>query len=499
MRSSKLILVTGGAGFVGSNLCRRLLLEGHRVISLDNYFAGSRDNHVEGVEYRTGHTKDIERHVPETPDLIYHLGEYARVEQSVLEPEIVHDLNVVGTAATLAFWKKRKCKLVYAGSSTKFGDGGSAREKTPYASTKAANTELVKKIGEETGLPYAIAYFYNVYGPGERAGIYGTLIEIFKQMYLHGTPIAVVSPGTQTRNFTHVDDIVDALLLVGEKGHGDEYGLGNEKSFTVLEVAKMFLPTPAGALRAGGQAGGGGIVMLPERAGNRMGSGLDTTKIKVLGWTPRRTLDAYVRKFLATHARGAAREKRVLVFSTTFYPTVGPAEEALIELMRKMSDVQFDIVTAAFSRDASRSVCPIPNAHIYRVGFGRSFDKYLLPIFGYGAARRLHKKHAYLFAWSLMASYAALAGVALKRATKLPLLITLADQNLKDVSTFVRLILKTILTDADQVYGAASQETHVARLAAGASLRRSMGDGDAFANQLRYSYAEILLNQQKGK
>ncbi len=489
-----LILVTGGAGFVGSNLCRRLLAGGHRVISLDNYFAGSRDNHVEGVEYRVGHTKDIERLVPETPDLVYHLGEYSRVEQSLLEPEIVHDLNVVGMAAVLEYWKKRACKLVYAGSSTKFGDGGAARERTPYASTKAANTELVRKIGEENALPYAIVYFYNVYGPGERAGIYGTVIEAFKEMYLNGSPLTVTSPGTQRRNFTHVDDIVDALLLVGERGRGDEYGLGNKRSFTVLEVARMFLS----ALHDGmSRQEGGGIVMLPERAGNRMSSGLDTTKISALGWEPKRTLEGYIREFLATHARGAVRETRVLVFSTTFYPTVGPAEEALVELIRKMPDVRFDIVTAVFSRGAERSALVLPNVRIYRVGLGRSFDKYLLPVLGYRKARALHKKHSYLFAWSLMASYAGLAGVALKRATRLPLLITLADQDLQDVSPFARLILKVILTDADQVYGAASQEIHAARLTVGKALRHSMGEGDAFANQLRYSYAEILQRQQK--
>lgn len=481
----KLILVTGGGGFVGSSLCKRLASQGHRVISLDNYFAGSRENHVEGVEYRTGHTKDIESHVPDTPDLIYHLGEYARVEQSLLEPEIVRDLNVVGTNAVLEFWKKRRCKLVYAGSSTKFGDFGAARHTTPYASTKAGNTERVKKYGEKYELPYAIAYFYNVYGSGERSGIYGTVIEAFKQMYLNGSPIAVTSPGTQQRNFTHVDDVVDALVLVGEKGHGDEYGLGNEKSFTILEVAKMF---------------GGDVVMLPERAGNRMQSGLDTTKISALGWKPKRTLEVYIREFLAAHARGATREKRVLVFSTTFYPTIGPAEEALLELMQKMPDVQFDIVTSVFSRDAQRSAFALSNAQIHRVGFGRSFDKYLLPILGYYKAKILHKKHSYLFAWSLMASYAALAGVGLKRATKLPLLITLADQNLEDVSAFARFLLKIILSDADQVYAASSsQEEHAAHIASGRDLRRSIGEGDAFANQLRYSYAEILLELQSSK
>ncbi len=279
MEEKKLILVTGGAGFVGSRLCERLAADGHRVISLDNYFTGSHDNHVAGVEYREGHTKDIEKHISETPDLIYHLGEYSRVEKSLDKPALVFDLNKVGTASVLEFCHRKNVKIVYAGSSTKFGDGGLGRDQSPYAWTKATNTELVRNYGAWFGLPYAITYFYNVYGPGERAGAYGTVIEIFKQKHLAGESLGVVSPGTQRRNFTHIDDIVDGLLLVGEGGLGDDFGLGDEREYSILEVANMF---------------GSKVEMLPPRAGNRMTSDIDTSKARTLGWKPRRTLREYV-------------------------------------------------------------------------------------------------------------------------------------------------------------------------------------------------------------
>lgn len=275
----KLVLVTGGAGFIGSHLCERLAKDGHKVISLDNYFTGSRDNHVAGVEYREGHTKDIEKHIQETPDLIYHLGEYARVEQSLAEPALVWDLNTAGTFGVLEFWRNKKCKLVYAGSSTKFGDGGLARVATPYAWTKAANTELVKNYGAWYGLLYAVTYFYNVYGPGERAGKYGTVVEIFRQKKLKDEPLLVEEPGTQKRNFTHIDDIIDGLLLVGEGGEGDEFGLGAAESFSIVELARLF---------------GGEIIMVPSRPGNRMDSALDTTKTRKLGWKPKRKLKEYI-------------------------------------------------------------------------------------------------------------------------------------------------------------------------------------------------------------
>jgi len=277
--TQKLILVTGGAGFVGSHLCEGLLKLGYRVISLDNYFTGSEENHMAGVEYRKGHTKDIELLVPETPDLIYHLGEYSRVEISFEEPDLVWDLNKVGTAAVLEFCRKRRCKIVYAGSSTKFGDGGLGRTASPYAWSKASNTELVKNYREWYGLPYAITYFYNVYGPRERSGRYGTLIQIFADKIQKGEPLTVHSPGTQKRNFTHVHDIVRGLLLIGEEGEGDDFGIGHEQAFTVLQVAEMF---------------DGEIVMLPERPGNRMDATLDTTKLRALGWEPKHNLEDHI-------------------------------------------------------------------------------------------------------------------------------------------------------------------------------------------------------------
>lgn len=277
--AQNLAVVTGGAGFIGSHLCERLVREGYRVISLDNYFTGTKDNHVPGVEYREGHTKDIAKLVPEDPNIIYHLGEYARVEQSLEEPALVWDLNVIGTFGVLEHWRWKKCKLVYAGSSTKFGDGGLARVATPYAWTKAANTELIQNYGAWYGLPYAITYFYNVYGPRERAGKYGTLVEIFRQKMLRNEPLTVNSPGTQRRNFTHVGDIIDGLIIVGEKGEGDNFGLGNKSDYSILEVAKLF---------------GGTIVMQPEVQGNRMTSEVDTSKSELLGWQATRKLTDYV-------------------------------------------------------------------------------------------------------------------------------------------------------------------------------------------------------------
>jgi UDP-glucose 4-epimerase len=278
----KKILVTGGAGFVGSHLCERLVKEGNTVYSLDNYFTGSTDNHVDGVIYIQGNTKNISSLINFSPDIIYHLGEYSRVEQSFSDIELVHEYNTQGTFCVLEFARKHSCKVVYSGSSTKFGDGGLGRNASPYAYTKASNTELVVNYGNWYNLSYAITYFYNVYGPREiNTGKYATLIALFKERQKKGLPLTVVSPGTQKRNFTYINDIIDALVLIGKHGYGDEFGIGSDESFSILEVAKMFNSE---------------IEMLPERQGNRMISDVVTEKTKSLGWQPKYKLIDYIKR-----------------------------------------------------------------------------------------------------------------------------------------------------------------------------------------------------------
>ena len=281
----RIILVTGGAGFIGSHLCEKLSQNiENEVYSLDNYSTGSTNNHVKNVEYIVGSTVDIDSLISFNPEFIYHLGEYSRVEQSFEDIEEVWRSNKDGIFSVLEFTRKTGSKLIYAGSSTKFGDGGLGRSQSPYAWTKASNTELVTNYGNWFNISFAISYFYNVYGEREiSTGKYATLIALFLNQNKNNKKLTVVSPGTQRRNFTHINDIISGLILIGENGYGDDFGIGCKESYTILEVAEMF---------------GGNIVMIPERKGNRMVADVVIEKTVKLGWSSQESLKEYIKKSL---------------------------------------------------------------------------------------------------------------------------------------------------------------------------------------------------------
>lgn len=276
------VLITGGAGFVGSNLARYLLQKKIRVTSLDNYFTGSPKNHVEGVRYYKGETIEINDIFKDQEfSHIFHLGEYSRVEKSFEDIDLVFKYNHQPIYEVLRFANKLSAKLIYSGSSTKFGDDGENALASPYANTKKNNTELIKTFAEWVNLDYAIAYFYNVYGDNEiGSGDYATLIaKYIRLVCAGGTRLPVVRPGSQTRNFTHVDDIVAGLYLVGLRGAGDGYGIGAAESYSVIELVKLFGCDPD---------------WLPERRGNRMAAPVLTARTESLGWRQTKYLIDYI-------------------------------------------------------------------------------------------------------------------------------------------------------------------------------------------------------------
>ena len=290
---AKIILVTGGAGHVGSHIIEQLILRNpeDKIISLDNYFNGSKDNHINGAEYREGNTKDIEKLIPETPDVVFHLGEYARISPSFEDVEKVYEMNILGTFAVVEFCRKRGVKkLVYAASSTKFAANGEERNANPYSFTKATNVDLINNYGKWYGLPYAICYFYNAFGPRENGnGKYATLIAKFEKIYLENGKFLVNKPGTQKRNFTYVMDLARGMIMVAEKGNGDGYALNNQKAYSVEEIANAF---------------GGPIEYIDAYSGRQDSGEIPSNKAREeLGWETTIDIMNYIKDFLAKNPR----------------------------------------------------------------------------------------------------------------------------------------------------------------------------------------------------
>jgi hypothetical protein len=233
--------------------------------------------------------------------------------------------------------------------------------------------------------------------------------------------------------------------------------------------------------------------MLPERAGNRLTSSVDAERTKALGWKPTRHLADYVKEFLASAAPAPFTGKRVLVFSTTFHPIEGPAERALAELMHQMPELTFDVITTRYTSDMEAYTTHSENVHIHRIGNGTPFDKFLLPFLGSAKARALIQEHPYLFAWSVMASYGAMAATLARGADSMPLLVTLADQRL---TWYSKLFIRFMRSGTDQVYASAAfQEEHIAPLLRRIRAKKTLGKGDAFANQLRFAYSNLLQKE----
>jgi len=240
------ILVTGGAGFIGTNLIKRLLKEGHDVISIDNYNTGLKSNHQEGCKYlKHSIVHSIEKFLkPDNlkPDIIYHLAAIARIQPSFKHPEEYIDVNFNGTYEIVKYCTKHNIPLIYAGSSSHH----SGKFKNPYTFSKDLGEEIIKLYQEHFNLKASIARFYNVYGPYQLTeGGYTTLIGRWLKNIEKGLPCEIYGDGSKRRDFTHVDDIIEALIrIVDREKYGYIFELGRGKNITVNAVANLLNINP---------------------------------------------------------------------------------------------------------------------------------------------------------------------------------------------------------------------------------------------------------------
>ena len=260
------IVVTGGAGFVGSNLIELLLKKTkYKIISYDDYSTGTKRNHIKNtrIKYLKGHTKIIKNKLKvyqKKIHSIFHFGEFSRIFQSFLKLDQCISSNLVGSNEVFSFCMKNKIKLIYSATSASIGNNGNDKNLSPYAFTKAKNLELLENFKKWFNFKFEIIYFYNVYGPNQiKRGKMATVIGIFEDQFKNNKYLTVVKPGTQTRRFTHVSDTINACYLAFKKNKNRHYSISHKKSYSILQVAKMF---------------GHKIKFLPSRSGERYASAL---------------------------------------------------------------------------------------------------------------------------------------------------------------------------------------------------------------------------------
>jgi UDP-glucose 4-epimerase len=233
------ILVTGGAGFIGTNLIKRLLKDGHEVVSIDNYSTGKKENEQDGcIYYDYDLSYSYVRDDGDIYDVIFHLAALARIQPSFKDPYKTIYNNFTSTLNILEYGRKNDIKVVYAGSSSVHG-GAYAN---PYTFTKWQGDKLCHMYSETLNFPVNVCRFYNVYGPHHLTeGEYCTVVGIFERQYQNGEPLTITWDGEQRRDFTHVDDIVDGLILTSEcKSWGLTIELGRGKNYSINDLVDMF-------------------------------------------------------------------------------------------------------------------------------------------------------------------------------------------------------------------------------------------------------------------
>ena len=286
------IIVTGGAGFVGSSMILKLLKDtSFQIISIDNYSSGFRKNHIKNkrVRYIKANTDQIEnilKNYKKKINTIFHFGEFARIYQSFKKFEKCLNSNSIGTKAVFLFALKNKIKLIYSATSASLGNNGSDRNLSPYAFTKAKNLELLENLKNWFNFKFEVVYFYNVYGENQiQEGDMATIIGIFENKFKRGQELPVVRPGTQTRRFTHIDDTVSICFEAWKKNKCRHYSISNKKSYSILQVAKMFKSK---------------FRYLPPRAGERYASALTSMNLtnKVYKKFGKIDLSDYIQNFL---------------------------------------------------------------------------------------------------------------------------------------------------------------------------------------------------------
>ncbi len=428
------ILVTGGAGFVGSHLIDKLLDQGHEVFCIDSFFSGRRENishHFNKHLFHLVH-HDVRKPFPWQGklDRIYHLACPASPDQYQFDPIATLETSVKGTQNMLELARRTGARLLFTSTSEMYGDPLEHPQKETYWGNvdplgkracydegKRAAETLCKDYHEQYGVDARIVRIFNTYGP--RMMFHdGRVLSNFILQALLNEDITVYGDGKQTRSFMYVSDLVDGLMKRMEV-ESDDWGpvnLGNPDERSMIELAQLVKERTVSKSN---------IILVSEKEiPNRMGDPrqrqADISRARMfLQWEPKIDFEQGLKKTIEDFQFRLQHKPRVLVFAPTFTPLEGPAEKAVKNIMDRLPGWEFDLVTAKIDPKLE-SESHNGRVHVYRVGNGSALDKYLLPLRGALFARKLHKKNQYRVVWAIMASYGALAAALFSRLKKRP-------------------------------------------------------------------------------
>ena len=508
MARMKTILITGGAGFIGSHLCKKYLDEGHRVICLDN------------LQTTSGSTRNIDElflnpnfsfrkhdiieplNIREKIDWIFNFACSGSYTSYQYNPVHTMRTSVIGVDNMIQLALRDNARFIHASTSEIYGDpevmpqketyNGNVNSLGPracYDEGKRAAETLCMDYHREKGVDVKIVRIFNSYGPNMDPND-GRAVTNFIINALDGKDLVIYGDGTYTRSFQYIDDLIAGIdKMMNKDDFVGPVNLGNPVEFTMQELAELAIKLTNSNSKIVYEAG---ATDDPKRRKPDISLAKQN-----LDWEPKVKLEEGLVNTIEYFKTVVRPEKKVLIFATTYYPELGPAEQALYDLSKEMPDTEFHIITSKFTKGQS-DIEQIGTDTVHRIGFGNTSDKFLLPIMGVLKARKLKKEHNYVFVWSVMASYAGLAAALLKLMKKdVIFLISLADDEAKGRGGYFKnKFYNFVFDNADSVY--VRDEDESSTLLDTISNKKSRGgDAKSFMNRVRLTYSDMLNKKEK--